>query len=897
MKFEGEHLLPGQIGHFFVLLAFVASVISTIAYGVSSFAENRAKISGRLITACLLFGSTALLRFFNLSAFDKPFFYIWFTVAVGALVIGIFLGIVKALCNEHTDAASWKRFARIAFFTQVISVFTIFGIIFYICSNHYFEYLYAYKHASKELESKYLLACIWEGQEGSFLLWTIWHAVLGTILIFKSKKWETPVMTVICFAQVFLGLMLLGLYFGTIRIGSNPFVLTRNELEGPIFSRPEYLSFIKDGVGLNVLLRNYWMVIHPPVLFLGFASTLVPLAFAYAGLQTKRVGEWVKPALPWALASACVLGVGIMMGGKWAYESLSFGGYWAWDPVENASLVPWLILVAGLHCMAIYNATGNSLRTSFIFIILANAFVLYSTFLTRTGILGDTSVHSFTEAGMAMNILIGMFVLSLPVPMFILFFKNARHMPVIQKEENISSREFWMFIGSLIIFLSAMFIIAVTSLPVYNKLFNLKIADPQDREFTYNKVMVLVAVVIGLLTGISQYFKYRKTDGPYFIRKIAVPFVAALIITASLGWVYPIEYTKQGPGFLGAIYTAIFATLFSAIANAAYLWSVLKGNVKAGGAAIAHTGFALMIVGMLISSGNKRVISDNRVTGLDIPFTSDGKRTEDPRENLTLLKMVPTRMAEYVVTYTGDSSAVKEKNRSFYKLMMEKKDVRTGKISESFELTPDVYKMKDNSISSNPDIRHYLFHDVFTYISSLSDRSSFVDTAKFILHEMKLGDSVFYSKGYLILNDVLKNPNNERFHFKNTDTALVADITVHSRDSTRYKAYPVLYIQNFEVSYQDDTVLAKNLYLKLAGITQDGKFKIAVKESDAPADFLTLKAYVFPYINLVWLGLIIMASGFIVSLTRRAKIKPIFMSVALVLVIAGLFYMFLVANS
>jgi cytochrome c-type biogenesis protein CcmF len=897
MKFEGEHLLPGQIGHFFVLLAFVASVISTIAYGVSSVSEYRSRISGRLITGCLLFGSTVFLRFLNLPVFNNPFFYIWFTVSIAALVIGFFLIVVKSLSNGQTNPASWKKLARIAFFTQVISVLTIFGIIFFICYNHYFEYLYAYKHASKELESKYLLACIWEGQEGSFLLWTIWHSILGIILIFKSKKWETPIMTVISFAQVFLGLMILGLYFGDIRIGSNPFVLTRNELEGPIFSRPEYLSFIKDGVGLNVLLRNYWMVIHPPVLFLGFASTIVPVAFAYAGLQAKKFGDWIKPALPWALLSACVLGTGIMMGGKWAYESLSFGGYWAWDPVENASLVPWLILVAGLHCMAIFNATGNSLRASFVFIILANTFVLYSTFLTRTGILGDTSVHSFTEAGVAMNILIGLFALAIPVSMFTLFFKNTRQMPSVHKEENISSREFWMFIGSLIIFLSALFIIAVTSLPVYNKLFNLKIADPQDREFTYNKVMVLVAVIIGLLTAVSQYFKYKQTGKKYFFRKIAIPFTVAVVITILLGFFYPIEYSKQGPGFLGAIYVALFATIFSAIANAAYIWSVMRGNIKAAGAAIAHTGFALMIVGMLISSGNKRVISDNRVTGLDIPFTQDGKRTEDPRENLTLLKMVPTRMAEYVVTYTGDSSAVKEKNRAFYKLMVEKKDPLSGKISESFELTPDVYKMKDNNLSSNPDIRHYLFHDVFTYISSLADRSSIVDTAKFTIHEVKAGDSLFYSKGYMILNNVLKNPNNERFHFKDTDTALVADITVYSKDGTRYKAYPLLSINNYEVNYQDDTVFAKNLYLKLAGITQEGKFKIALKESEAPADFLTLKAYVFPYINLVWLGLIIMAAGFIVSFSRRAKLKPIVTAVVLIAILAGLSYMFLLANN
>jgi cytochrome c-type biogenesis protein CcmF len=175
--------------------------------------------------------------------------------------------------------------------------------------------------------------------------------------------------------------------------------LQRNEIVAPIFTQPNYLDFVKDGMGLNVLLRNYWMVIHPPVLFLGFALTLVPFGFAYGALTSKKFGDWVKPALPWVLLNACVLGMGIMMGGKWAYESLSFGGYWAWDPVENASLVPWLILIAGLHTMLVYNHTGHSLKASFLFIILAFAFVLYSTFLTKTGVLGDASVHSFYRSG------------------------------------------------------------------------------------------------------------------------------------------------------------------------------------------------------------------------------------------------------------------------------------------------------------------------------------------------------------------------------------------------------------------------------------------------------------------------------------------------------------------
>jgi cytochrome c-type biogenesis protein CcmF len=839
MKFEGEHLLPGQIGHFFVLLAFIASLISSIAY----------------------FKASSIL-------IDK-------------------------------EKQSWILFARAAFFIQFISILCVFFTIYYVCSHHYYEYLYSYKHASKELEPKYLLACIWEGQEGSFILWSIWHCILGSILIFTGKKREAPILGVISLAQFFLLLMILGIYFFNVRIGSSPFVLTRNEINGPIFSQTDYLSFIKDGIGLNVLLRNYWMVIHPPVLFLGFASTIVPLGFAWSSLSTKNFGDWVKPALPWVLFSGCVLGVGIMMGGKWAYESLSFGGYWAWDPVENAALVPWMILISGLHCMAVYNSTGNALRASYLFIILSYFFVLYSTFLTRTGILGDTSVHSFTEAGMAMNVLIGIYVVVISVPIVLLFIINYKKIPTIQKEEDISSREFWMFIGSLIFFLAALFIIAITSLPVFNKVFGTNYADPQDREFTYNKVLVLVAFIIGLLTALSQFLKYKGTAKKYLIKKIGLPFFVALTISVLMVLFYPIEFTKKGPGFLSAVYIALFASIFSVIANAAYLRTVLKGNVKAGGAAIAHLGFALMITGMLISSGNKKVISDNSKTGLFIPFDKDpnGRDVNNPMENLTLLKNVPTQMGNYSVTYLNDSAAF-EKNRTFYNIHFQKIDSSTGKVNEDFILSPDAYRMKDNNLSSNPGTRHYFTHDVFTYISTISIKNEAADTASFKLHEMALKDTTFFSKGFLVLNNILKNPDNERFHFSSTDTALVADITIYNKkNSTTQKAFPALTISNQQINFIDDTLTRQNLYLRLSGLASNNKFKIGIKESEISSDFITLKAYVFPYINLVWAGLLIMAWGFIVSICRRAKAANYITALSVILVLAGLFYMFLIANS
>jgi cytochrome c-type biogenesis protein CcmF len=837
MNFEGEHLLPGQLGHFFVILSFFAALTATIAFFTAS----------------------------------KQ--------------------------NDLLVKNSWLRFARIAFFIQVAGVIVVFSIIFYICSHHYYEYMYAYKHTSKELEYKYLLACIWEGQEGSFLLWTIWQSVIGIILIFKSKEWEAPVMTVISFSQLFLLMMILGIYIFDVRIGNSPFTLTRNEIAGPIFSQPNYLSFIKDGVGLNVLLRNYWMVIHPPVLFLGFASTIVPFAYAYAGIQTKRFGDWVKPLLPWALMSATVLGVGIMMGGKWAYESLNFGGYWAWDPVENASLVPWLILIAGLHTMVVYKATGHSLRASYLFAMLGYIFILYATFLTRTGILGDTSVHAFTEAGKAINIMIGLFVAAFAIPGLVLFFRNYHKIPTIHKEENTNSREFWMFIGSLVIFLTALFISAKTSMPVYNKIFGTKIAPPEDVEFSYNKIVVLVAIIIGILTAITQYFKYKTTSKAYLLKNIIWPTALALIIAIALYFIYPYTFTKHGIGFLGAIYFASFACIYAVIANAFYIWRVLKGKLVNAGASIAHAGFALMLVGMLISAGNKKVISSSMVNGINLPAGKDPmtKQDDDPRENLTLIRQLSTRMADYEVTYLKDSSG-NETGRKFYDLHFERKDPTTNKTTESFMLQPDVYMMKDNNMSSNPDTKSYLTKDIFTYISFALNKDANTDTASFKNYDLNEGDTAFYSNGIVILNHVTKNPTNSKYPYNAADIALMADLTVISKDSMRYKAMPLIMVDSLGISQVDDTVFAQNLYIKFAGVTDSKKVKIGIKESDKLIDFVTVKAYVFPFINLVWLGLIIMALGLILSMIKRGNFSKVQSIAILLFAAAGLFYMFLLAN-
>jgi len=807
-NYIGEHLFPGQTGHFFAVLSLVASLVATIAY----FKANR--------------------------------------------TAGI------------TEKQSWIRLARLSFLIETVSVLALFVTLYYIISHHLFEYKYAYTHSDKSLQTEYLLSCFWEGQEGSFMLWSFWHCVLGWILIWRSKDWEAGVMTVISFAQFAIASMLIGIYFFGTKVGSNPFSLLRNEGfldNAPIFQdvvnggiRADYLQFIKDGTGLNTLLQNYWMVIHPPVLFLGFASTIVPFAYAMAGLMNRR-HDWVKPTIAWACFSGAVLGTGIMMGAAWAYESLSFGGYWAWDPVENASLVPWLVLIAGLHTNLVYNHSGYSLRPTYFFYLFSFLLVLYSTFLTRSGILGDTSVHAFTDLGMNTQLLL--FVLVFLLPAIGLFIARYKSIPAIAKEENTYSREFWMFIGSLVLFLSGIVIIAKTSVPVFNKIFSTNIAPPEDPEFAYNQIQVFVAIVIGLLTAVAQYFKYKDTPKAFFGKKIWLPTVIALVISIAISTFGVIGYDKKGPGFLVAIHLAIFAAVYAVVANTSYIWLGMKGRLKAAGASVAHIGFGMVLVGILISSSKKTVLSWN-TTGVT-PLRADESHAKNnpagnPAENLTLFKGVATDMGKYMVTYALDTINERDRKRYF------EIDFKAKKGEEHFKLYPDVIKNNKGmeGFAANPASKHYWYKDIFVYITSFQENNK-ADTTSFHNQQLKVGDTLFYSNGLVILNKVEKEE----------PASIFLDMTVISKDGRRYPARPGIVIDGQQMQTITDTVRSQSMVLKFNRVVDPaaGKLEIGVKESGAITDLLTLKVYEFPMINILWLGVLVMVTGFVMSIVQRQQ--------------------------
>ncbi|MBS1667159.1 MAG: cytochrome c biogenesis protein CcsA [Bacteroidetes bacterium] len=810
MDYIGEHLLPGKIGHFFVTLSFAASFVAMIAYYKASRAKNM------------------------------------------------------------EDELRWRKLGRGAFAINIFSVFTVFATVYYIISNHLFEYNFAWEHSSKALDMKYLLSCIWEAQEGSFLLWTMWQGVLGGILILTAKKWEAPVMMVMSFGQFCLATMIIGIYISNAKIGINPFLLVRQMesfANAPIFQRADYMSIpqMQDGQGLNSLLQNYWMVIHPPVLFLGFASTIVPFAFVMAGLVKKDYSGWVKMAIPWTLFSTCILGTGIMMGGAWAYESLSFGGFWAWDPVENASLVPWLVMVAGLHTLVVFNATGHSLRATYLFLILGYILILYSTFLTRSGILGDTSVHAFVDSGM--NVQLVSFIFVFLVPATVMFIRDYKKIPHIVKEENTYSREFWMYIGSLVLFLSALFIMIATSLPVFNKAFGTQWSVGEDVTFAYNRIEVFIAIILGLLTAVTQYLKYKDTPKKVFYKKLMLPTIIAVAIAILVSVIEKINYNKYGPGFLTAIHLALFGAIYSVIANGGYIWSGLNGKLKVAGASVAHIGFGLMLVGILISTSKKALLSYN-TTGINLNFDPKDK-DKNPLENITLVAGVKTDMGKYWATYTGEDSTNQFGNISYYHIIMERKSD-----GELFNLYPDLVKATKGmqGVSQNPDKHHYWNKDIFSYINYASNLEKSKDTAQYKLYPVSLGDTVYYSNGYMVLKNTIRNPNNKKYHFTDKDTALMAEISVISRDSMRYTANPVFYLKGNSLHSIPDTVFAQNMAVILSGVVGN-KLQIGVKESPNLVPFVSLKVYEFPHINILWIGTLIMIIGFVISMVRRWRLR------------------------
>lgn len=867
ISFVGEWLWLGNLGHFFSVIMFVAALLSAIFYFRSE-------------------------RYQNLEE---------------------------------------QKFARSTFYIHTFSVIAVFVILFAIIFNHRFEYYYAWRHSSKSLPVYYMISCFWEGQEGSFLLWLFWNSIIGLILIKVSKKWESSTMAVVSFAQIALSSMLIGFHWGDFKIGSSPFDLLREQrpdfLQIPILGQlgvGNYLQVFTDGNGLNQLLQNYWMVIHPPTLFLGFSLAIVPFAYSIAALWRKDDRSWITPALIWGLVCVGILGTGIIMGGFWAYESLSFGGYWAWDPVENASLLPWLIMAAAVHLLLISKNTGRHIFTSHLLVQLSFWLVLYATFLTRSGILGEASVHSFTDLGLsgqlllfllgfiymslvstfssekmqntliniAFAVILTVITLSYLIPekssMSTIFqgvVKNGGIVLFISAivwfivrlykktktelgDEHLSSREFWMFMGSMFLILSLIQVFSGTSIPVFNKLFGFKTGTPVAAD--YNRVQLWMAMPIMALMAVGQYFSYRESSTKIVLKNVFITLALAIVLTVVLN----LNFQISGVNYL----IFLFLGIWLAVANLMVIWNGLKSKLVTWGASISHIGFGVLLVGVLISSVNQKILTTS-AEGIEMaPETNEKGQTDKKgmafnRENRILYKNKAIQLGDYNATYThkvvgqGKDSI----DKYFHILFV------NNQTKDSFYLTPKTQNNPKMGLLAEPSTKHYISNDVFTHVNYESGMDKVEPFSGFKVSEVLVGETFTTESGKtkMTVKDIERFSSNQGVVLRLTvdanrlgeTTTLYPEFRVNE-ESGAFESNPaennelglMLMIQNIKILDPDPSKQ------KIQFVIQSGE-KTPVK------DYIVLKIIQFPWINLVWAGTIIMLIGFCIAVFTRIKIQ------------------------
>ena len=384
-----------------------------------------------------------------------------------------------------------------------------------------FTIAYIFHHSNRDLPAPYKFATLWSGQEGSLLFWSLLLSGYGFVLRLRYKtdpRLFAYASVVLAGVQVFFLLLL--------NLAANPFGL----LEGPMRA---------DGSGLNPLLQYPEMVIHPPMLYLGYVGFTVPFAFALGALIMKYPGEkWIHITRRWTMVTWGFLTIGIFLGAHWAYSVLGWGGYWGWDPVENASLMPWLVGTAFLHSVMMQEKRGMLKVWNMWLVFACFWLAILGTFLTRSGIIA--SVHAFAQSSIGTWFA---WFLSISFAVFVFFFfKNKEHLRSEHKLEAIVSRESSFLFNNLLFVLLCLDVLWGTWFPKISELV-------QGNKVTvgapfYNRVAVPVALLLLILTAVGPLLAWRRTSFESLKRNFMWPTIGAVVVMLVLmitppGWGSP----------------------------------------------------------------------------------------------------------------------------------------------------------------------------------------------------------------------------------------------------------------------------------------------------------------------------------------------------------------------
>ncbi len=510
-----------------------------------------------------------------------------------------------------------------------------------------FRIEYVYQYSGLELPGYYQFAAFWAGQKGSFLIWLFWGALLGLLVRRTAGRNEPAVMGI--YTLTLMGLLL-------ILVRENPFVMLG---KAPV-----------DGTGLNPLLQDNWMVIHPPIMFVGYAASAIPFAFAMAALWRRQYDGWAARAFPWALGGFLVLGTAILMGGYWAYKTLGWGGFWGWDPVENASLIPWIFGTVLIHGLHMERAQKRYRRANYVFTYLTYISVLYGTFLTRSGVLADFSVHSFVDLGISgwlTFLLSGFLLLGL-----YLIVTRWKEIPTAPNEDPFLSRGTFMVLATIVLLVSAVVITAGTSAPLLTRFMK----DPgQVGPSFYNLVNLPIALLVGFLLALVPYLTWRGNSPQEIARKLLWPSVISVAVTIAA-----LALKVHDPFHLIFILLSTLA-LAANLQKTAILFR--SGGLRAAGGYLAHMGVGVILLGIIASSGYDESTKVTLMQG--VPREVDGM-------TLTFKRFIPRQG--------------REKER------MEIEVARAGR--KPFSVYPKLFvNDRTRQVMANPDIKTSPFQDLY----------------------------------------------------------------------------------------------------------------------------------------------------------------------------------------
>jgi len=811
----------------------------------------------------------------------------------GAFIVSILALITYAVASNSEN----RRIQRLSHLLWGVKGLFIFGssvALIWLIMTHQFQYYYVWNYTSLDLETKYLFSAFYGGQEGSFMLWTFFGFLVGLGLIFWTRKpYKAPVMFVMALTQMFLLSMIVGWDLGFSNLGASPFRTIAQEMPNAPFIQANPGFTPADGSGLNDLLKSPWMMIHPPIIFVGFAMMTVPFAFAIASLWTKTYHEWIRPALPWTLAANVSLLTAIFLGGYWAYVTLSFGGYWAWDPVENASLVPWLIGTAGIHAMIIQRHSKRAHKASLFFAILAYISIIYQTFLTRSGVLADQSVHSFVDLGLYNQLLA--FILTVTILGIGFYLYRYRELPSPENESKFLSREFMTFAGAMLLFILGFVIIIGTSSPILGRLF-VENPTPPDIQF-YNNWSMPIVMVMGVATVIGQYLFWQKHNWESLAGAMVMPLLAtsiATILTIIFGEVRNLYYMVY-----------IFTAWFTIIGNSFVMLSLLRKNPKLIGGSLTHIGFGALLIGIIASSVYTEPLLDQQTANYNKSveagdvFDEEGFQITQGVEMFELEldrpKLINNR---YMVTYEGyDLSDTPRPGQQSYRLRFEPIDG-----GAPFYLDPVVYPMLTSSGPDNiqwsvdPDVRTGWMSDIYIYVAG----SKYVEKKNEEVEEaaqstiMPVADQTADSSevktielskdetataGPFTFRFIDFTPASEESVPENTQIGIRSLVRVtHEPSGTAYDVEPLFAVyteegQSFTYSpaLPIDRWDFEVMFTRINPETDSIELSVVGLDEEFQEDWVLVVAEKKPFVSVVWLGTFLLMIGFSISIMRHWK--------------------------